>query len=69
MHYTCLAPVHQPGRSFTNVVVMAGTASSDMERLGHRLGASWAEGELRARARENYDLWGMLIGYSIRVES
>lgn len=35
----------------------------------NRLGASIAENELRAHARENYDLWGMLLGYSIRVES
>ena len=35
----------------------------------NRLGASIAENELRAHARENYDLWGMLLGYSIRVDS
>ncbi len=33
------------------------------------LGASIAKNELRAHARENFDLWGMLLGYSIRVES
>jgi len=76
-HYYCLpsagasagAFVVKSVNPFTNVVVISGSASNDMERLGHRLGAGMAEDEWRRRAREDFDLWGMLIGYSIRVES
>lgn len=42
--------------TFTNVVVISGTASNDTERLGHRLGASVTENDLRAKARENLDV-------------
>ena len=76
-HYYCLPTVGtsagpfvvQSVNPFTNAVVISGQASSDLERLGHRLGASVAEDDLRTRARENFDVWGMLLGYSIRIES
>ncbi len=76
-HYWCLPSVGQTAGQFivksvnpiTNVVVLGAPAGNEYTQFGYLLGTPMVEANLRRRARENFDLWGMLFGYSVRIES
>jgi hypothetical protein len=53
----------------TNVVVLSAPSRGDFARVGYALGTPLAEEQLNRKAREDFDLWGMLFGYRIRIES
>lgn len=76
-HYLCIPATGQTAgqfvvrsvNPFTNVVVIGAPPGDDYTRLGYRLAVPIVEEDLRRRAREYFDLWGVLLGYSVRFES
>ena len=72
-HYRCLPATGQTTGPFvvrsvnpiTNDIVVAAPAN---DHAGHRTGVPHLEEDLLREARENFDVWGILVGYGIRVD-
>lgn len=76
-HYNCLPVSGQASGPFyvesvnplTNVVVIGAPEIDPATSLRYRLGSPLIEDELRRKARQNFDLWGMLVGYSVHIDA
>ena len=54
---------------FTNAIVVEAAPEGDLTRSAFRTAVPWWEKDLHDTARRNCDLWGMLVGYAVIMET